>query len=60
MYVLGKIMYMMPGYKKIDTVEKEVDGVKAIFDHYIGDLGERHGKVKGQIVYANLYLKAAA
>ncbi len=60
MYVLGKIMYMMPGYKKIDTVEKEVDGVKATFDHYIGDLGERHGKVKGQIVYANLYLKSAA
>ena len=60
MYVLGKIKFMMPGYKKIDTVEKEIDGVKATFDHYIGDLGERHGKSKGQIVYANLYLKAAA
>ena len=51
---------MMPGYQKIDTIEKEVDGVKAKFDHYIGDLGERHPKSKGQIVYANLYLKAAA
>jgi formylmethanofuran dehydrogenase subunit C len=60
MYVLGKIKFMMPGYKKIDTVEKEIDGVRATFDHYIGDLGERHGKSKGQVVYANLYLKAAA
>jgi formylmethanofuran dehydrogenase subunit C len=51
---------MMPGYQKVDTVEKEVDGVKARFDHYIGDLGERHGKSKGQVVYANLYVKTAA
>ena len=47
MYVLGKIKFMMPGYQKVDTVEKEVDGVKATFDHYIGDLGERHRKSKG-------------
>ena len=60
MYVLGKIKFMMPGYQKVETVEKEVDGVKAKFDHYIGDLGERHPKSKGQVVYANLYLKAAA
>jgi formylmethanofuran dehydrogenase subunit C len=60
MYVLGEIKYMMPGYQKVDTVEKEVDGIKAKFDHYIGDLGERHTKSKGQIVYANLYLKVAA
>ena len=57
MYVLGEIKFMMPGYQKVDTVEKEVDGVKATFDHYIGDLGERHGKSKGQVVYANLYAK---
>jgi len=60
MYVLGKIKFMLPGYQKVGTVEKEVDGGKYTFDHYIGDLGERHGKSKGQIVYANLYLKAAA
>lgn len=60
MYVLGKIKFMMPGYQKIGSVEKEIDGTKAKFDHYIGDLGERHPKSKGEIIYANLYLKAAA
>lgn len=60
MYVLGTIKFMLPGFQKIGTVEKEVDGVKATFDHYIGDLGERHPKSKGKIVYANLYTKAAA
>ncbi len=60
MYVLGKIKFMMPGYQKIGTVEKEVDGATYKLDHYIGDLGERHPKSKGQYVYANLYLKAAA
>ena len=57
-YVLGKIQFMLPGFKKTDQVEKEVDGVKATFDHYIGDLGERHPKSKGQEIYANLYVKA--
>ncbi|MEN6610829.1 MAG: formylmethanofuran dehydrogenase subunit C [Methanoregulaceae archaeon] len=57
-YVLGKIMYMMPGFKKVDRVEKEIDGTKAVFDHYIGDLGERHPKSKGKEVYANLYVRA--
>jgi formylmethanofuran dehydrogenase subunit C len=59
-YVLGKIQYMLPGFKKIETVEKEVDGTKAKFDHFIGDLGERHPKSKGQEIYANLYVKVAA
>jgi formylmethanofuran dehydrogenase subunit C len=59
MYVLGTIKFMMPGYQKVDRVEKEIDGAKFTFDHYIGDLGERHSKSKGQVVYANLYLKAA-
>jgi formylmethanofuran dehydrogenase subunit C len=59
MYVLGKIKFMMPGYQKVDQVEKEIDGTKATFDHYIGDLGERHPKSKGKEIFANLYLKAA-
>lgn len=57
-YVFGTIDVMMPGYKYTDDVEKEVDGTKATFFHYIGDLGERHRKSKGQIIYANLYVKA--
>lgn len=59
-YVLGKIQYMLPGFQKVETVEKEVDGTKVTLDHYIGDLGERHPKSKGKVIYANLYIKAAA
>jgi formylmethanofuran dehydrogenase subunit C len=60
-YVLGSIKYMLPGYKLVESgVEKEVDGETAIFDHYIGDLGEYHKKAKGEVVYGNLYLKTAA
>ncbi|MDR3101793.1 MAG: formylmethanofuran dehydrogenase subunit C [Methanocalculaceae archaeon] len=56
-YVFGTIKYMMPGYKYVDNVEAEIDGEKAVFAHYIGDLGERHPTSKNQIVFANLYLK---
>ena len=56
-YVFGTIDTMMPGFKPAGEVELEVDGVKAKFAHYIGDMGERHKKKKGQMVYANLYQK---
>jgi formylmethanofuran dehydrogenase subunit C len=56
-YVFGTIDTMMPGFKPAGEIELEVDGVKAKFAHYIGDMGERHKKKKGQIVYANLYKK---
>jgi formylmethanofuran dehydrogenase subunit C len=56
-YVFGSIDTMMPGFKPAGEIELEVDGVKAKFAHYIGDMGERHKKKKGQIVYANLYKK---
>ena len=55
--VFGNIETMMPGYKPNGEVELEVDGVKALFSHYIGDMGERHKKKKGAIVYGNLYKK---
>lgn len=58
-YVLGKIQYMLPGFKKIGIEEKEVDGMTAKFNHYIGDLGERHPKRKGEIIYAHLYVMAS-
>ncbi|MFA7694908.1 MAG: formylmethanofuran dehydrogenase subunit C [Methanoregula sp.] len=57
MYVFGTIKYMMPGFKKVDRMELDVDGTKATFDHYIGDLGERHPKSKGKEIFANLYVK---
>ena len=56
-YIFGSIDTMMPGFKPNGEVELEVDGVKATFAHYIGDMGERHKKKKGQVVYANLYKK---
>ncbi|PWR71362.1 formylmethanofuran dehydrogenase subunit C [Methanospirillum lacunae] len=57
-YILGKLLYPMPGYKKVGTVEKECDGQTYTFDEYIGDLGERKEKKKGQIVWGHIYLKA--
>lgn len=57
-YVFGTLMYPLPGYKKIETIEKEVDGQTYTLDHYIGDLGERKDKRKGETIWGNLYLKA--
>lgn len=56
-YIFGTIDTMMPGFKPNGEVELEVEGVKATFAHYIGDMGERHKKRKGAVVYANLYKK---
>jgi len=59
-YVFGNVQYMLPGFKEIDRVQKEIAGESATFRHYIGDLGERHPKSKGKEIYANLYVKASA
>lgn len=58
-YVLGDIQTMLPGFKEIGKVEKEVLGQQIRFRHYIGDLGERHPKSKGKEIFGNLYLRAA-
>jgi formylmethanofuran dehydrogenase subunit C len=55
--VFGEIGMMMPGFKPTDKVELEVDGKKAVFRHYIGDMGERHRKKKTGTVYGDLYVK---
>ena len=55
--IFGAIDVMMPGFKPNGEVELEVDGTKAKFAHFIGDIGERHKKKKGAIVYGNLYKK---
>jgi formylmethanofuran dehydrogenase, subunit C (EC 1.2.99.5) len=44
-------------FKKVATVEKEVDGATYTFDQFIGDLGERKEKKKGEIIYGNIFLK---
>jgi formylmethanofuran dehydrogenase subunit C len=56
-YVYGTINVMMPGYKAVGDVDLDVDGAKAKFVDYIGDLGERHPKRKGETVYGHLYMK---
>lgn len=56
-YVNGKIDFMMPGFAYKDDVECEVDGTTAVYQHFIGDLGERHSVIKGETVFSNLYLK---
>ncbi|NLX49091.1 MAG: formylmethanofuran dehydrogenase subunit C [Methanospirillum sp.] len=58
-FVLGAIQHMLPGFKKVDTIEKEVDGQPYRLDHYVGDLGERHPSSRGQQVLGNLYVRAA-
>jgi len=55
--VFGTIDVMMPGFKYVEDVEMEVDGTEGTFALYHGDLGERHPKKKGQIIYGNLYQK---
>jgi formylmethanofuran dehydrogenase subunit C len=56
-YVFGKINVMLPGYKSVREVDLEVDGTKAMFVEFIGDLGERHPKRKGELVYGKLFMK---
>lgn len=58
-YVLGGVQYMLPGFRSVEKVEKEIDGTPATFTHYIGDLGERHPKVKGKEIFGNLYVRAS-
>jgi len=55
--VFGAVNVMMPGFHYNQDVELTVDGVTAMFQEYIGDLGERHPKRKGEPVYGKLYLK---
>jgi formylmethanofuran dehydrogenase subunit C len=55
--VFGKINVMMPGFRYEKDIDLEVDGTKAKFAEYIGDLGERHPKRKGETVYGKLYMK---
>ena len=55
--LFGTVDVMMPGYKYVRDVELEVDGTRALFAEFIGDLGERHPKRKGETVYGKFYMK---
>ena len=53
--LFGTVDVMMPGFKYVRDVEMEADGTRAKFAEYIGDLGERHPKRKGETVYGKFY-----
>lgn len=55
-YCLGGVERMMPSFKYDRTEEIEIDGKKMNCKVYLGDLGERHGKKKGEIIYGKIYI----
>lgn len=55
-FVLGQIERMMPSYILKGEEEVELDGKKQKFQVWIGDMGERHGKRKGEIIYGKIYV----
>lgn len=57
-YVLGGVERMMPSFKFLTEEVKEFDGKQMKFQTWIGDLGERHGKRKGEVIYGNIYVGA--
>jgi formylmethanofuran dehydrogenase subunit C len=57
--LLGTVDVMMPGFRYVRDEEVEVDGEKMVLSLYVGDLGERHRKRKGEPVYGKLYLRPA-
>jgi formylmethanofuran dehydrogenase subunit C len=59
-YVLGGVERMMPSYKYDHDEEVELNGKKMNFQVYYGDLGERHGKRKGEIVYGKIFIATGA
>ncbi|WP_367279012.1 formylmethanofuran dehydrogenase subunit C [Methanospirillum sp.] len=57
---LGGIERMMPSFKYDHDEDVEIDGKKTNFQVYLGDLGERHGKRKGEIIYGKIYVSTGA
>lgn len=55
-FVLGQVERMMPSYIYKGEEEVELDGKKQNFKVWIGDMGERHGKRKGEIIYGKIYV----
>ena len=51
---------MMPSYILKGEEEVELDGKKQLFQVWIGDMGERHGKRKGEVIYGKIYVPTGA
>ncbi|NLX49500.1 MAG: formylmethanofuran dehydrogenase subunit C [Methanospirillum sp.] len=58
--LLGTVDVMMPGFKYVRDEEVDVDGKNMLMSLYVGDLGERHRKRKGEPIYGKLYIRKAA
>ncbi|MDD1718290.1 MAG: formylmethanofuran dehydrogenase subunit C [Methanoregulaceae archaeon] len=56
-FVFGTIDVMMPGFRYVQDEELECDGSTSKFATYVGDLGERHRKRKGEPIYGKLHQK---
>jgi formylmethanofuran dehydrogenase subunit C len=59
-YVLGQVERMMPSYIYTGDEEVELDGKKQLFQVWIGDMGERHAKRKGEVIYGKIYVRSEA
>lgn len=59
-FVLGQVERMMPSYILKGEEEVELDGKKQLFQVWIGDMGERHGKRKGEVIYGKIYVPTGA
>lgn len=59
-FVLGQVERMMPSYILKGEEEVELDGKKQMFQVWIGDMGERHAKRKGEVIYGKIYVPTGA
>jgi formylmethanofuran dehydrogenase subunit C len=56
--VLGEVERMMPSFLYAGDTEIELDGKMIPVQLWQGDMGDRHDKRKGEIIYGKLYLKS--
>jgi formylmethanofuran dehydrogenase subunit C len=56
--VLGEIERMMPTFLHAGETEIELDGKMIPVQIWQGDMGTRHDKRKGEVIYGKLYIKA--
>lgn len=53
---LGDIERMMPSFRYDHDEEIELGGKRTQFKVFYGDLGERHGKKKGEVIYGKIFV----
>ena len=58
--VLGEIERMMPTFLHVGETEIELDGKMIPVQIWQGDMGTRHDKRKGELIYGKVYIKTEA